>query len=97
MWKRTALYGRPRSRAKGRTAGTCYRMGGKAREVVFVDGPQDVNDFSIRPCEQQGWRADQCVMRSGKAEYAMGAAGMTGDAIRLVRGVLAAMQAQLKS
>jgi hypothetical protein len=85
------------SAARWRAAGACYRMGGKAGEVVFVDGPQDVNDFSICPCEQQGWRADQCVMRSGKAEDAMGAAGMTGDAVRLIRGVLAAMQAQLKS
>jgi hypothetical protein len=73
-------------------------MRGKAGEGVFVDGPQDVNNFSIHAREQDGRRAGQCVMRSDKTEYAMGAGGMPGGGIvRPIGRALAVMQTEFES
>jgi hypothetical protein len=69
----------------------------EAGKGVFVDGSQNADDFNIHACEQHGRRADQSVMRSGKAKYAMSAAGTAGAADRQVRCPLAAVQTEFKS
>jgi hypothetical protein len=45
---------------------------------MFVRRRRNVDGFSGHAVRQEARRADQRVMRSGKAKYAMTAAGMTG-------------------
>jgi hypothetical protein len=88
--------GRRLSRARWRTSGTRDRVIGEAGEGVFIGGPWGVDKFDIHAREQLWRRTNQRVMRAGKAEDAMGAAGTAGITDRQIRSALAAMQAELE-
>lgn len=89
--------GRGPSRVKRRTSGTGDRMSAKARNGTPIGGPRNADHFNIRAVEDHRSSADNRVMRSGKAEYAMSAAGVVGIAGRQFRVAPAVMEAQLES
>jgi hypothetical protein len=64
---------------------------------VLIGRPRRFDDVAIHALEDDGWRPDHRVMRSGKTEDAMCAAGMIGIAGRQVRCGLAVMKTKLES
>ena len=89
--------GRLASRVERRTSRTCYRIGRKAGEVLPIRHPRGIDSFNVHAVEGDGRRPDHRMMRSGKAEDAMGAAGMVGIAGRQLRRVLGIVQTKLES
>lgn len=64
---------------------------------MFIGDPRRVDNSGIQTHEHEGRRTDHRVMRSGKAEYAVGAAGTAGISDRQVGGTLAGVQAELEA
>jgi hypothetical protein len=77
------------SGSERRASGTCYRVGRSVRRRAFIANRHDDGNFEVDAMEQAGCRADDSVMRSGEAEYAMLGAGLVGIACRQLLGVFA--------
>ena len=89
--------GRLASRVERGTSRNCYRIGGKAGKVLPIRHPRGIDSFNMHAVEGDGRRPDCRMMRSGKAEDAMGVAGMIGIAGRQLRRVLGIVQTELES
>jgi hypothetical protein len=65
--------------------------------VLPIRHPRGIDSFNMHAMEGDGRRPDCRMMRSGKAEDAMGVAGMIGIAGRQLRRVLGIVQTKLES
>jgi hypothetical protein len=65
--------------------------------VLPIGHRRGINSFKMYAAEGDGRCSDCHMMRSGKAEYAMGAAGMVVIAGRQFRRVLGIVQTELES
>ena len=65
--------------------------------MLPIRHPRGIDSFNMHAVEGDGRRPDCRMMRSGKAEDAMGAVGMVGIAGRQFRRVLGIVQTKLES
>jgi hypothetical protein len=89
--------GRLASRVERGISRNCYGIGGKAGKVLPIRHPRGIDSFNMHAVEGDGRRRDRRMMRSGKAEDAMGVAGMIGIAGRQLRRLLGIVQTKLES
>jgi hypothetical protein len=85
------------SRVERRTSRNCYRVGRKAGEVLPIPQPRGINSLNMHAVEGDGRRPDCRMMRSGKAEDAMCAAGMVVIAGRQFWRVPGIVQTKLET
>jgi hypothetical protein len=62
--------------------------------AAYVGQPRRLSSSNIDAMKSCPRPADQCLMRAGKAEQAMGATGLVGSRRRLRRRVLRVVQTQ---
>ena len=84
------------SHVERRTSRTGYRIGRKAGKALTIRHPRGIDILNIHTMEDAVRRHDRRVMRSCKAEDAMGAAGMVGIAGRQLRRVRGIVQTKLE-
>jgi hypothetical protein len=92
----TAERSRPaeRSDAQRRASWVRYGVGGSQGVAAYVGQPRRLSSSNIDAMKSCPRPADQCLMRAGKAEQAMGATGLVGSRRRLRRRVLRVVQTQ---